>query len=245
MIGGLEERLGVRVVEHGRIDSTMAAALSDPGSAPCVHLAESQTAGRGRHGRSWESPPGNLYATIRWVEGVPAFPPGLLGAVQVEWMRAIRAAGGPDVRCKWPNDGWLNGAKWAGLIAVRPAERPGEIHVGLGANLVAAPAGVEEPAATDLRSGWPGWPGTAAVTESLLIAALEVLQGGSEGIAPRLADWARYDALVPGEALAVERAGRRRTGTYLGIDPDGHLRLGEESGEVRLASGQVLRVRAL
>ncbi|MGH7566620.1 MAG: biotin--[acetyl-CoA-carboxylase] ligase, partial [Gemmatimonadota bacterium] len=238
MTEGLEERLGVRVVGHGRIDSTMAAALRDPGPAPCVHLAESQTAGRGRHGRSWESPAGNLYATIRWPERGRPFPPGLLAAVQVAWVQAIRAGGGPDVRCKWPNDGWLGGAKWAGLIALRPAERPGEIHLGLGANLVAAPSEVAGPAATDLRSGWPGWPGwpgSAAVAESLLSAALEVLRDGPEGVAPRLSDWARYDALVPGEPLVVECAGHHRTGTYRGVDREGRLRLEEDSGEARLA----------
>jgi BirA family biotin operon repressor/biotin-[acetyl-CoA-carboxylase] ligase len=240
---GLAERLGVRVVAHGRIDSTMAAALADEGPAPVVHLAESQTAGRGRRGGSWESPAGNLYATVRWPEGGRPFPPGLLGAVQVEWARAIHAAGGPDVRCKWPNDGWLGGAKWSGLIAVRPAERPGEIHVGLGVNLVAAPANVATPTAADLRSEWPGWPGAGEVAELLLSAALAVLRGGPEGVAPRLADWSRHDALSPGEPLIVETSGPLRTGTYLGIDPDGRLRLGEESGETLLTSGEVSRVR--
>ena len=243
MIQDLEERLGVRVVEHGGIDSTMAVALADTGPMPAVHLAESQTAGRGRHGRSWESPPGNLYATIRWPEGERILPPGLLGAIQIDWARAIRAAGGPDVRCKWPNDGWLNGAKWAGLLAVRPAERAGEIHVGLGANLVAAPKEGVEPAAIELRSGWPEWPGAAAVASVLLSAALDVLRDGPSGIASRLADWALHDALIPGEALIVDGEVGRRTGTYLGVDTDGRLRLADEHGESRLASGEVRRVR--
>jgi BirA family biotin operon repressor/biotin-[acetyl-CoA-carboxylase] ligase len=244
VIAGLELRLGVRVVEHGRIDSTMSAALADSGPAPAVHLAEGQTAGRGRHGRTWESPPGNLYATIRWPEGERRFPPGLLGAVQIAWARVIRDAGGPEVRCKWPNDGWLDGAKWAGLLAVRPAERPGEIHLGMGANLVATPARVDMPA-TDLRSGWPAFPGTAEVSESLLSAALAVLRDGPSGIAPRLEDWARYDALAVGEPVTVGFEGGTRAGTYLGIDAEARLRLDEGGRETRITSGEVRQVRRL
>ena len=243
MIEGLEARLRIRVVEHGPIDSTMTAALEDDGPVPALHLSESQSAGRGRLGRGWISPPGNLYATIRWPESEPAYPPGVLGAIQVEWARALRAAGGPDGRCKWPNDGWLEGAKWSGVIALRPAGRPGEIHVGLGANLVAAPPGPSNPPATALERHWPGWPGPEAVAELLLAAAVAVMRDGAGGVRARLAEWPRYDAIAHGERIDVEAGGRLRSGTYLGIDADGRLRLAEESGEARISSGQVARMR--
>jgi BirA family biotin operon repressor/biotin-[acetyl-CoA-carboxylase] ligase len=243
VIEGLEARLRVRVVAHGSIDSTMTAALEDDGPAPALHVCESQSAGRGRLGRGWISPPGNLYATIRWPESEPVFPPGVLGAIQVEWARAVRAAGGPEVRCKWPNDGWLEGAKWSGVIAVRPAGRAGEIHVGLGANLVAAPPEPADPPATALARHWPGWPGPEAVAEMLLAAALAVLRDGPPGVAGRLADWQFHDAIAPGAPIDVEASGRVRWGIYRGIDADGRLRLEEESGEARLSSGEVARLR--
>jgi BirA family biotin operon repressor/biotin-[acetyl-CoA-carboxylase] ligase len=243
VIAGLEARLELRIVAHGRIGSTMVAALEDSGPAPALHLAASQSAGRGRLGRTWTSPEGNLYATFRWPESEPVYPPGILGAIQIEWARAIRAAGGPDARCKWPNDGWLERAKWAGTMAVRPAERPGEIHVGLGANLVAAPPAISDPPATALERHWPAWPGRDAVSELLLVAAVEVLRDGSEGVRARLAEWPRYDAIALGERIDVYAAGRLRTGTYLGIDADGRLRLAEGSGEVRISSGEVARLR--
>jgi BirA family biotin operon repressor/biotin-[acetyl-CoA-carboxylase] ligase len=239
------ERLGVRVVSHGTIPSTMAAALADPGPAPAVHLARAQSAGRGRHGRTWESPPGNLYATIRWTEDDTPFPPGLLAAVQLAWASAIREAGGPDVRCKWPNDGMLGNAKWSGLIAVRPAERAGELHLGLGANLLVAPPSVADPPAADLRSHWPEWPGKDAVAALLVSAALGVLRGGPVSIPARLAQWGRFDALTPGEAVLVDSAGERHSGRYRGVDPEGRLLIEAEGGETRFASGDVTRVRAL
>lgn len=239
---GLAERLGVRVVEHGPIESTMDAALADSGPAPVVHLAASQSAGRGRHGREWRSPPGNLYATIRWPEPDDPFPTGLLGAVQIEWARTIAAAGGPEVRCKWPNDGWLDGAKWSGLLAARPAGRPGEIHLGLGANLVTAPA-VEGIEVACLRTQWTRWPGAAEAAALLLGAALRVLREGPAGVGPRLADWSMHDALSPGERLVVEGGGGPVEGVYRGIDPEGRLRLAAREGEVRVSSGDVRRVR--
>jgi BirA family biotin operon repressor/biotin-[acetyl-CoA-carboxylase] ligase len=241
---GLAERLGVRVVEHGAIASTMDAALADPGPAPVAHLAASQSAGRGRFGREWRSPRGNLHATIRWAEPEEPFPPGLLGAVQVEWARVIGEAGGPPVGCKWPNDGWLDGAKWSGLLATRPARRPGEIHLGLGANIVTAPA-VEGVTVTCLRTRWREWPGEAEVKALLLGAALRVLRDGPVGIAPRLAEWSLHDALSPGERLVVEGPDGPIEGEYLGIDPEGRLRLDALAGEVRVSSGDARRVRPL
>ena len=222
----------------------MRAALADCGPTPAVHLALAQSAGRGRHGRAWESPPGNLYATIRWPEAEGPFPPGLLAAVQLAWARGVRDAGGPEARCKWPNDGLLDDAKWSGVIAVRPGERPGELHLGLGANLVAAPPSVTKPPAADLKSHWPEWPGEEAVRAMLVSAALAVLRDGPAAIPARLADWARFDALRPGDPVVVESAGRRHEGRYRGIDAEGRLLVEEESGEKRFATGDVTRVRA-
>jgi BirA family biotin operon repressor/biotin-[acetyl-CoA-carboxylase] ligase len=244
LIEALERRLGVRVVGHGSIESTMAAAAADPGPAPAVHLASAQTAGRGRHGRRWESPPGNLYATIRWPEDGGAFPPTLLGAVMLAWVRAVREAGGPEVRCKWPNDGMLGDAKWAGMIAIRQADRPGEIHLGLGANLVAAPPSAADPPAVDLRSRWPEWPGEEAVAGMLLVAAIEILRDGPPAVPARLVEWARFDAFVPGEPVSVEVAGRRHEGLYRGIDAEGLLCVEGQSGEARFATGDASRLRA-
>lgn len=223
----------------------MAAAADDPGPPPAVHLARSQTEGRGRHGRGWESPPGNLYATIRWPELEGPFPPALLAAVQLAWALGVREAGGPAALCKWPNDGLLAAGKWAGMVAIRPAARPEELHLGLGANLVAAPDSVVDPPAADLRSHWPEWPGEDAVAGMLLATAIEVLREGPAAVPARLAGWAGVDALAAGEPVSVAAGGRLRRGIYLGLDAEGRLRIEDEGGEIRFASGDVTRVRPL
>lgn len=146
------------------------------------------------------------------------------------------------MRCKWPNDGWLEGSKWAGLLARRPSTHPGEIHLGLGANLDAAPAGVEAPT-THLSRHWPDWPGAAEVCEALLRGAIAVLAAGPSGVRERLLDWPVHDAFSPGEELVVDLPPGPRAGVYRGIDGEGRLRLETADGETRLASGEVRRVR--
>jgi biotin-(acetyl-CoA carboxylase) ligase len=138
----------------------------------------------------------------------------------------------------------LGDGKWAGVIAVRPGERPGELHLGLGANLVTAPPSVSDPPAADLKSHWSGWPGEGALSAMLISAALEVLRSGPASVPGRLEDWARLDALSPGEPVEVDSAAGRHEGRYGGIDAEGRLLVEGVSGEMRFVSGDVTRLRA-
>ena len=95
-----------------------------------VVVADSQTAGRGRAGRTWEAPPGTaLLATFV----LPADPIVVFRA----GVAAARACG-PDVRLKWPNDLMLDGRKLGGVLAEIRGERA---LVGIGVNLTSAPEG--------------------------------------------------------------------------------------------------------
>ncbi|HUP00363.1 MAG TPA: hypothetical protein VM737_02425 [Gemmatimonadota bacterium] len=236
----LAARLGVRVVVHGAIGSTMDAAACDPEPPPAVHVAERQLAGRGRAGRPWASPPGNLYATIAWPDPARELPPGVLAAIQVAWAEAIELAGGPRVRCKWPNDGVLAGRKWAGVMAVREGET---LLIGLGANLVALP---DDPtiAAAALRPHWCGWPGRHEAGALLLGAATALLEGGGMAVRGHLSRWPDHDLWRPGVPLAIESAGRRREGLYAGTTLEGLLRLETEDGSETFAGGEAIRIRA-
>jgi len=220
----------------------MDVARADSGSLPSIHLAERQTAGRGRDGQRWASPRGNLYATIAWSDPEEKFPPSLLAALQLMWAETVDRHGGPSTRCKWPNDGYIAGRKWAGMLAVRWSAR-GALLVGFGANLRVVPEEVAM-TATTLADHWPDWPGGEAITEWLLEAAVGVLATGPPSIPGMLARWPDRDLWRPGVEVEVESAGRCHTGRYAGLTPAGELVLETAAGARTFASGDAHRVRA-
>lgn len=235
----LTRELGVRVIRHGVVDSTMEAAREDAGPPPSIHLAVEQRRGRGRHGRRWESPPGNLYATIVWPDPRGAWPPSVLAAVQLAVAEAVTAAGGPDARVKWPNDGLISGKKWIGALAERSGER---MFVGLGANLIEVPETIQGPTTT-LRDHWPGWPGAGIAGRRILEAALEVLREGPEAVPRRLTRWRVRDALAIGERVRVDTPSGSLEGEYHGVSTEGGLRLRTDGGLVELTVGEAYRLR--
>ena len=141
---------GNRVVHFERIDSTNAEAqrLAAGGErGPIWLLADEQTHGRGRLGRSWVSEPGNLYATFVFsIAGGPEV------AAQVSFIAALAvhdlvAALLPNSRAciKWPNDVLIGGAKICGLLAEVVAQSPVTIALGCGFNVTHAPAATPYP----------------------------------------------------------------------------------------------------
>jgi len=110
-----------------------------------VVLADRQTAGRGRHGRSWASPPGNLYLSVLWPP-LPAERVGLLPLLVGVAVAEAAAGWGIDARLKWPNDVVVGGRKLAGILA-EGVSAGGEIEavvVGVGLNLSMEPGAVPE-----------------------------------------------------------------------------------------------------
>lgn len=241
----LGEVLGIRVVLHRAVGSTMETAGEDRGSRPVIHVADSQTEGRGRRGRGWISPPGNLYSTIVWPDPEHLIHPGVLGAIQVEWSEAIASAGGPETQCKWPNDGIVEGHKWAGALAIRSRGPEGEeVHIGLGANLSSHPGKLEPgglPAAT-LREHWDRWPGTAAVRVLLLESVVSLLREGEAGIEARLDRWRERDALTVGEPIRLDLPESSIEGRYAGTGARGELLVESEGRIHRLEIGEVRRL---
>jgi BirA family biotin operon repressor/biotin-[acetyl-CoA-carboxylase] ligase len=100
-------------------------------------LAKTQTAGRGRRGRVWRSPEGNMYLSILVDASSPTA--GEVGfAAAVSLIDAVEALAGhdlPSLRCKWPNDVLFNGGKVAGLLLEAVPERS-QVIVGIGVNLI-------------------------------------------------------------------------------------------------------------
>ena len=109
----LAKKLRVSVqISTGSTNSSVAAIASDQQHG-FVALAECQTTGKGRHGRSWHSPFGrNIYLSLGWHfdEGVAAM--GCLSlATGVAMIRALRSCGVTGVMLKWPNDLTLDGIR--------------------------------------------------------------------------------------------------------------------------------------
>ena len=132
-----------RLVRHERCDSTSErafAALADGTARDAdVHVAREQTAGRGRLGRSWESPPGaGLYLSWIHLPERPASPPLFTMAAGVAVLRAVEHLGLQRTRLDWPNDLVVGPAKLAGCLVESRGLDPASPHyvVGIGLNVL-------------------------------------------------------------------------------------------------------------
>lgn len=206
-----------------------------------VVSATEQTAGRGRLGRSWSSPPGNLYFSLLLRPPVvPAIAAQLSFVCAVAVARTLAAHAEP-VRCKWPNDVLLDGAKCAGILLesrIAPAGGMDWIAVGIGINLVAHPEGLPYPA-TDLAAH-----GRFPHAEDVLTGLLNELQQCyqswlREGFAPVRAAWLER-AWRLGEDLAVRQGDEILTGRFSTLRESGALVLDTGRGLKDIAAGEVL-----
>lgn len=148
---------GYAVASFEEIDSTneearRRAALGERG--PMWIWAKRQAAGRGRRGRAWESPEGNLMATLLIAPGVSAPEAARLSFVAALAVHDFVAACAPRaaVRVKWPNDVLIEGKKVAGILLESSGDAGVDalpwLAIGVGINLVHPPAEAQYPATT-------------------------------------------------------------------------------------------------
>lgn len=235
------------------IDSTNSELLRRPPAARGVQvlLAERQSGGRGRRGRSWESPlAANLYLSLarRFDAGLARL--GGLGLVAgLAVAEALHACGLEQVRLKWPNDlvvpapdGSL--LKLGGLLVEGGGENAGPVRavIGIGLNLRMpgqAAAGIGQPW-TDLHAlAGDAAPGRNRLAGECLAALLPALDRfDRDGLAPFLERYAALDALL-GRQVRIHGGDGVRTGTALGIAADGALRVRIEGGEHAVHAGEV------
>jgi BirA family transcriptional regulator, biotin operon repressor / biotin---[acetyl-CoA-carboxylase] ligase len=136
-LGLMTERLGRNIVYFDSTDSTntQAARLAHDGAPEgTLVIAETQTAGRGRLGRKWESPPGvNLYFTLILRPDIPpSDAPMITLAAAVALIKATRALFNLPAAIKWPNDMLIDFKKCAGILTEMSAEPERVRHVILG-----------------------------------------------------------------------------------------------------------------
>ncbi len=207
--------------------------------------ARSQSAGRGRRGRSWHSPEGGLYLSVLVR---PRVPPSLLPRLPLlaglALCRALERSG-LRFRLKWPNDLLLSGRKAAGVLA-EARTTGGEVSyavLGFGVNLSAPDLLYERLAGrfAALDEAGVGWT-RERIIEDLARELRALVPSALSGV-----DWDRaLDAWreraewgLPCEAVSE---GRPVRGRCVGIDRDGALILETERGRVTVRSGDVVEV---
>src|SRR5882724_9521826 len=108
------------VRQTGSTNTDLLARAASGAAEGLVLVAEEQTAGRGRLGRPWETPPGTALAlsVLLRPAGVPAARHGWLPLIAgISVAAATRAVSGVDARLKWPNDVLIGDGKLAGILA--------------------------------------------------------------------------------------------------------------------------------
>jgi BirA family biotin operon repressor/biotin-[acetyl-CoA-carboxylase] ligase len=199
-----------------------------------VITAQAQTAGRGRMGRAWISPPGACLALSMLLR--PTMPMSAWGWLPLMAGIALSDAVGVDrAGLKWPNDLLIDGRKCAGILA--EAAVSGAVVIGIGVNLTEAPP--ELPAISLKEAGAP----TIDIIDGLLDRFAEIYEAWQAGEDPRerylrrcLTIGQRVKVVLPGDSVL---AGKATT-----VDADGRLVIRDASGELcPIAAGDVTHVR--
>lgn len=238
-------RLIVREHEVGSTNDVVAARAARGEPEGLVVVADSQRAGRGRHGRSWHSPPGSgLYVSVLLTP--PAHAALLLTLMAgVALCEAVRDSTGLAAEIKWPNDLLAPGGKrkLAGILVEGSASgtRLEYAVLGFGINVRASayPAEIRD-RATSLEEEL----GRHVDAESVLSFSLAALDRRYDdllaGRAPEiLGRWLELTPGARGSAVEWTHQGVVRTGVTDGIDAGGALLVRTPEGLERIVSGEV------
>lgn len=245
---------GYRLISREATESTnddalQAARSGDPGQLWIV--AAEQRAGRGRHGRQWSSPPGNLYASLLLIDPCEAQHAPQLGFVAGlalhEAVEAVTGVGAPRLSLKWPNDLLLDGAKISGLLLEGhrlESNGPLAIIIGMGVNVAFAPTGTPYPAVA-LQTVRPG------LTREDMFRALSATFAQTFSAWRNAARMNAADPFGPIRRLWLERAAgigqevtlrlptAEKRGIFEGLDRFGRLQLSTASNTELIDAGDL------
>ncbi len=245
-IEALEVHLGIDSTNRHAMDR---ARRGEP--LPHICLAEMQSAGRGRNGRAFLSPPGgNLYLSLAATTSLaaPALP-ALSPAIAVAVAQAIDASGGAGagVRIKWPNDIHARGGKIAGiLIESSRGPQGGFVIIGVGINLRLSPAvaeGIDQPVG-DLSDCLDRMPPRNIFAARVIDALVEALQRFERaGFESFRSAFRKFD-LLAGQGIEVEGPTGPLRGRACGLGENGALmvRVDEREEPVEIVCGEIRRV---
>jgi BirA family biotin operon repressor/biotin-[acetyl-CoA-carboxylase] ligase len=238
-----------RLVALGRVDSSndeakrLAEAGAEDGTLVWV---QEQLQGRGRRGRAWASPPGNLYLSLVLRPGCAAAEAAQLGFVAALGIGdGVGSVAPPlvEVRYKWPNDVLFNGRKGAGILLESRMSPAGDLDwlvLGLGVNVTSFPEDAGLPA-TSLR--FEGAPPDLDEVDLLEAFARHFLAWANrwreDGFGPIRETWLRR-AQGLGEPIEVRLPNETLSGRFRDLDQSGALLLEQPDGQIRsIAAGDV------
>lgn len=236
---------GVRHIAFDSLGSTNAEALARARAGergPLWITAAVQETGRGRRGREWASPAGNLYASLLLTDPAPQAVASQLSFVAALALHDAVAEGapqlGPLLKVKWPNDLLLGGAKIAGILIEAESGLPFAAVIGMGVNCASHPADTVYPA-TDLATA-----GANVTSEALLRALAGAMQtrlaqwDRGQGFAAIRSAWLRRAAGL-GQDIRVRLPEREFSGIFDGLDETGRLLVRGEDGITAVTAGEV------
>ncbi len=250
------------LIERDEVRSTNSEALrlaKKGRSGPLWVSAKRQTGGKGRSGRDWDSTEGNLFASLlisldcgpefasqlSLIAGLAVFDATTRLAMLQDGdhctdQGADQRAASLKLRLKWPNDGLIDGKKFAGILCESLSRQPGAtqnakqsaallVVVGIGINLAHSPDALPRPV-TDLRAQ-----GICAEPMIMLAAVAQAFdhwlgdwQNGRGFEQIRTAWIARAGKI--GEPMSIHNGAKRVTGKFAGIDETGALLLRDADG---------------
>lgn len=250
---------GYRLAAYDAIGSTSTEALERAKAGDSGRLwvvAREQTAGHGRRGRAWSTPPGNLAASLLLRLDSAASQTATLGfAAGLALSEAIRSsapgiafhialddadAAPQRVRLKWPNDVLVDGAKVAGiLLQASTSATNSSVVIGVGVNVVSAPVGLPYPATSLTECG-------AGLTAERLFEALSAswvemaaLWDEGRGFNEIRHRWLERAAGL-GAPMAVSAGGAVCRGLFETIDAEGRLVIrGSDGSAHHITAGDV------
>jgi BirA family transcriptional regulator, biotin operon repressor / biotin---[acetyl-CoA-carboxylase] ligase len=243
---------GARLVHLDEIDSTNSEALrlaADP-EVPegTVVVADSQTAGRGRWGRTWVSEPGKSL-TFSILLRPTARPDLITTCVGVAVTEAVRELTGVDAGLKWPNDVVVDGRKLAGILVESQTDPTGGFTAvaGIGINLQDPPSEVAAPVTSLANVSL----GPAPARHEVLAAVLSWFEPlyrslGTQQGANQIVDRASELSTVLGKEVTLAFAdGHSQTGMAIALDPSGALIVGSSNGSETFRAGEITSTRVV
>lgn len=238
---------GYSVANFDAIDSTNEEArrrVATGERGPLWIWAKSQTAGRGRRGREWESPEGNLMTTLLIAPGVSAPEAARLSFVTALAVHDLVAAYATRsvVRVKWPNDVLIDGKKVAGILLESSGDAGLDVlpwvAIGIGVNLMHAPAVAQYPA-TFVGAHGPAPTAAEALAELAEAWETRFRTWRVSGFGAIREAWLAVAAGL-GQPIEVRLPGETLTGRFETLMPDGALSLTLPTGERRtINAGEV------